>query len=93
MVEATVAQNVGGRRLSEAYIIHGELLDGVGSVVTVCRHVQRRRRVETFAVHNSEATTVAQIVGGRTLSEAHVIHGGLLDSVGSGVTVCRPLQR
>jgi hypothetical protein len=41
---------------------------GIGprvAVVTMCRRVQRRRRVETFAVHNFEVT-VARNVGGRS---------------------------
>jgi hypothetical protein len=69
--ETTVAQNVGGRSLSETHVSHVGLLGGLGSEVTVHRPVQRRRRVETFAVHNFE-TTVAQNVGGRSLPEAHV---------------------
>ena len=47
--------------------------------------------VGTFAVHNFE-TTVAQTVHGQTLSEARVVYVRLLDSVGSEVTVRRPLQ-
>jgi hypothetical protein len=35
------------------------------AVVTMCRRVQRRRRAESFTVHNFEAT-VAQNVGGRS---------------------------
>jgi hypothetical protein len=58
----------------------------------VCRPLRRRRRVETFAVHNSE-TAVAQNVGRRSLLEAHVNYVRLLDGLDSGVTVRQHIQR
>ncbi len=48
------------------------------------RPLQRRRQVETFAVHHFE-TTVAQNVGGRYLSEAHVTQFRLLHGLRSEV--------
>jgi hypothetical protein len=90
--EVTVAQNVGRRSPPEAHVNYVRLLDGVGSEVTVCQHLQRRRRVETLAVHNSEVTE-AQNVGRRSLSEAHVNYGRLLDGVDSRVTGRRHIQR
>jgi hypothetical protein len=87
-----VARNVGRGSLSEAHVIGIMLLDGIISGVTVCRPVQRRRRVESFAVHDSEAI-VARNVGRRSVPEAHVIRNRLLDGMVSEVTVFRPIQR
>ena len=60
--------------------------------LTVCQPLQRRRRGETFAVHNFEAT-IAQNIGGRSLLEAHVNYVRLLDDVGSEVTARRHIKR
>jgi uncharacterized protein YwbE len=90
--EATVARNVANRSLSKAHVVGVKLLEGMVSKVSACRPLQRRRRVETIAIHNSEAT-VARNVGSRSLSKAHVIGVRLLNGMVSKVTLCRPLQR
>jgi hypothetical protein len=79
-------------QIPRAHVIDFSLLDGVVLEVTVCRPIQRRRRVGTFAVHNAEAT-VAQHVEGRSLPRAHVIDFGLDHDVVLEVPVCRPIQR
>ena len=39
--ETTLAENVGARKLHEAYVIGMGLLDGVGTQVTLRRYIQR----------------------------------------------------
>jgi hypothetical protein len=78
--ETTLAENVGGRYLSEAHVTQFRLVHGLGSEVSVRRPLQRRRRVQTFAVHYFE-TTLAENVDGRSLPRAFVIGMGLLEGV------------